>query len=64
MRRKVISLLSKNNFPGSRLFKAILNYSFNIIKTRNVSNTSEYDSEKYNKIIMSPSQKFKLINCK
>lgn len=46
MRRKITSLLlSKNNFPGSRIFKAIVNYSFNIIKIRNISNTHEYNSE-------------------
>lgn len=46
MRRKVTPLLlSKNNFPGSIIFKAVLNYSFNLIKTRNLSNTSEYNLE-------------------
>ena len=45
-RRKVTPLLlSKNNFPGSITSKAVLNYSFNLIKTKNLSNTSEYDSE-------------------
>lgn len=46
MRRKVTPLLlSKNNFPGSIIFKSVLNYSFNLIKTRNLSNTSEYNLE-------------------
>ena len=46
MRRKVTPLLlSKNNFPGSIISKAVPSYSFNLIKTKNLSNTSEYDSE-------------------
>lgn len=46
MRRKVTPLLlSKNNFPGSIIFKSVLNYSFNLIKTRNLSNTSEHNLE-------------------
>lgn len=46
MRRKITSLLlSKNNFPGSRIFKATVDYSFNIIKIRNLINTPEYNSE-------------------
>lgn len=46
MRTKVTSLLfSKNKFPGSRIFKAIVNHSFNIIDIRNLTNTSEYNSE-------------------
>ena len=65
MRRKVTPLLfSKNNFPGSIIFKAVLNYSFNLIKTRNLSNTSEYNLEECNKIIMNASQEFMLINSK
>lgn len=46
MRRKITSLLlSKINVPGSRIFKAIVNCSFNIIKIRNLSNTPQYNSE-------------------
>ena len=46
MRRKATPLLlSKNNFLGSIISKAVPSYSFNLIKTKNLSNTSEYDSE-------------------
>lgn len=39
--------LSKNSFEGSIIFVIILwmNYSLKIIKTKNLSNTSEYISE-------------------
>lgn len=46
--RKVMQLpLSKNSFWGSIIFAIILwmNYSLKIIKTKNLSNTSEYISE-------------------
>lgn len=43
MRKKVTKLVSKNNFPESVILKAVLNYSLNI-KTRNLTNTSEYNS--------------------